>query len=105
VGVVFLVIVAIIVAVVLGIAVIGLALKLLWWALLGLVIGGLARLVLPGMQPIGGLATIGAGIAGAIVGGVIGDALDWGGLLQFALAVAVAAGVIAVFGGSRRQYA
>ena len=39
--------VAVIVMFVLAFIVFGLALKLLWWALIGLAIGGLARLVLP----------------------------------------------------------
>lgn len=102
---VLLILLAIVLAIVLGVAVVGLALQLLWWALVGLVIGALARLVLPGVQPIGWLMTILAGIAGAILGGVVADALDWGGLLQLVLAVAAAALLIAAFGGSRRAYA
>lgn len=98
-----LVILAIVLAVVLGIAVVGLAFKLLWWALAGLVIGALARLVLPGRQAIGWLWTIGAGIAGSLLGGVIADALDVGGILQFLIAVAVAAALIAFLVGSRRS--
>jgi uncharacterized membrane protein YeaQ/YmgE (transglycosylase-associated protein family) len=100
-----LVVLAIILMVVLGVAVVGLALQLLWWALVGLVIGALGRLVLPGVQAIGWLGTIGAGIAGALLGGVVGDALGWGGLLQFLLAIAVAALLIVAFGGTRRAYA
>lgn len=102
---VLLIILVIVVLVVLGIAAVGLALKLLWWAILGLVIGALARLVLPGRQAIGWLWTIGAGIAGALLGGVIADALGLGGFLQFVLAVAVAAALIALLGNSRRAYA
>ena len=102
---VLLVILAILVLLVVGWAVVGLAFKLLWWALLGLVIGALARLVLPGRQAIGWLATAGAGIAGALLGGIIADALEWGGVVQFVLAVAVAAALIAVLGGARRGYA
>ncbi len=37
----------------------------------GIVIGALARLVLPGRQPIGILLTILTGIAGALLGGAI----------------------------------
>ncbi|HEV3407559.1 MAG TPA: hypothetical protein VG079_02625 [Gaiellaceae bacterium] len=102
---VVIVILAIIVLLVVGWAVVGLALKLLWWALLGLVIGALARLILPGRQAIGWLATAGAGVAGALLGGIIADALEWGSLLQFLLAVAVAAALIAALGGARRGYA
>jgi uncharacterized membrane protein YeaQ/YmgE (transglycosylase-associated protein family) len=101
-GVVLLIVLAIVLAIVLGVAVVGLAVKLLWWALIGLVIGALARLVLPGSQAIGWLGTIGAGIAGALLGGVIADALNVGGLLQFLIAIAVAAVLIAFLAGSRR---
>ena len=102
---VLLVILAVILAVVLGVAVIGLALDLLWWALVGFVIGLLARLLLPGIQPIGWLGTIAAGIAGALLGGMVGDAFDLNGLLRLVLAIAVAAALIAAFaGGTRREY-
>jgi uncharacterized membrane protein YeaQ/YmgE (transglycosylase-associated protein family) len=85
----------------LGIAVIGLTIKLLWWALVGLVIGGLGRLLLPGAQPVGLLATAALGVAAAVLGGIIGHALDAGSLVQFLIAVAVAAGLIALYAGSR----
>jgi uncharacterized membrane protein YeaQ/YmgE (transglycosylase-associated protein family) len=94
-----------IVMIALGVAVVGLVLELLWWALVGLVIGGLARLFVRGTQPIGWLGTIAAGIAGALLGGVIGDALGGNGLLELVLAVALAALLIAAFGGTRRAYA
>jgi uncharacterized membrane protein YeaQ/YmgE (transglycosylase-associated protein family) len=96
-----LILLAIVVLLVVGWAVVGLVFKLLWWALIGLVIGALARLVLPGRQAIGLLATAAAGIAGALLGGIIANALDVGGLLEFVIAVAVAAGLIAVVGGTR----
>jgi uncharacterized membrane protein YeaQ/YmgE (transglycosylase-associated protein family) len=102
---VLLVLLAIVLAVVLGVVVVGLALKLMWWALVGLVIGALARLVLPGSQPIGWLWTVGAGIAGALLGGIVADAFDFGGIFEFLLAVGVAAALIAALGGTRRSYA
>lgn len=103
---VVLVLLALIVAIILGIAVIGLVLKLLWWALVGLAIGALARLILPGIQPIGWLGTIAAGIAGALLGGIVADAFDFGGFLQFVAAVLAATALIAIFaGGTRRAYA
>jgi len=37
----------------------------------GLVVGALARLALPGPDPMGILATIGLGLAGAFLGGII----------------------------------
>lgn len=100
--VVVLVILAIVILVVLGWAILGLALKLLWWALVGLVIGALARLVLPGRQEIGWLWTAGAGVAGALLGGVVANALELGTILQFVVAVAVAAALIALLASRRR---
>jgi uncharacterized membrane protein YeaQ/YmgE (transglycosylase-associated protein family) len=99
------VLVAIVLMILLGVAVIGVALKLLWWAFVGLVIGALARLVIPGAPAIGWLGTVAAGILGALVGGVIGDALDASWVLELVLAVAIAALAIVAFGGARREYA
>ena len=99
------VLVALVLMVLLGVAVVGIALKLLWWALVGLAIGALARLVIPGGQAIGWLGTIAAWILGALVGGVIGDALDGSWVLELALAVGIAALAIVAFGGARREYA
>ena len=93
---------AVIVLVVVGIAVVGLALKLLWWALVGLVIGWLGKLLVPGYRPVGWLATILYGIGGALLGGVVADAIGTGGLVQFLLAIAAAAVLIVVVGGMRR---
>jgi uncharacterized membrane protein YeaQ/YmgE (transglycosylase-associated protein family) len=101
-----LIFVALVLMIVLGVAVVGLALKLLWWAIVGLVIGGLARLFVSTVQPIGWLATIGTGIVGALLGGVLADALGGNWLLEVVLAVAVAALLIAWLGGrQRRAYA
>jgi uncharacterized membrane protein YeaQ/YmgE (transglycosylase-associated protein family) len=84
------VLVAIVAFFVIGVLVIGLVFKLLWWALIGLVVGVLARLILPGRQRIGVLATAGAGIAAAFLGGVIGHVIGVGNVLQFVIAVVVA---------------
>lgn len=104
-AVVLVLLIAVVVLVLLGWAILGLVFKLIWWALLGLAIGALARLVLPGKQAIGWLATIAAGVAGALLGGIIANALDVGTILQFVVAVAVAAALITVFGSRRRAYA
>lgn len=99
---VLLIVLGLILLVVLGWIVVGLALKLVWWALIGLVIGALARLALPGKQSIGLLWTVGAGVAAALLGGIVAHALDLGSFLQFVVAVALAAGLIALLGGTRR---
>jgi len=44
-------------------------------ALWGLVVGALARLALPGPDPMGILATIGLGLAGSFVGGLLAGLL------------------------------
>ncbi len=48
---------------------------IIWWIILGLVVGLLARLILPGKDPMGWLATIVLGIAGSLVGGLISGLL------------------------------
>jgi uncharacterized membrane protein YeaQ/YmgE (transglycosylase-associated protein family) len=46
-------------------------------ALSGLVVGALARLALPGRDPMGILATIGVGLAGSFIAGLVSAAI-WG---------------------------
>lgn len=99
--VVIVVLLAIVAVIVVGWLVVGLALKLLWWALIGLVVGALARLVLPGKQNLSILATAGAGVAAALVGGIVAHALDLGNVLQFLIAVAIAIGLVAALAGTR----
>lgn len=45
---------------------------ILAWLIFGLVVGLIARVVMPGPQPMGWLLTIALGIAGSFVGGAIG---------------------------------
>lgn len=79
--------------------------------IVGAIVGALGRLVVPGRQNIGMLATIVIGIVGAIIGTLIAGALgvrstsgfDW---IQFFLEVLVAAAGVALFsrrGGFRRR--
>ena len=49
----------------------GILILILLLAVSGLVVGALARLALPGPDPMGILATIGLGLAGSFVGGLI----------------------------------
>ena len=51
--------------------------SILGWVLFGLIVGALAKLVMPGKDPGGMIVTIGLGIAGALVAGVLGRALGW----------------------------
>jgi uncharacterized membrane protein YeaQ/YmgE (transglycosylase-associated protein family) len=50
----------------------------LYWVLLGLLAGSLAKFLVPGRDPSGCIVTIVLGIVGAFIGGLIGSALGWG---------------------------
>jgi uncharacterized membrane protein YeaQ/YmgE (transglycosylase-associated protein family) len=49
------------------------------WILFGLVVGVVAKLLMPGKDPGGFIVTILLGIAGAMVGGLIGRAMGFYG--------------------------
>lgn len=51
-------------------------LSFLWWLIIGLVAGALARLIIPGKDPMGLLATIVLGVVGSIIGGLV-SSLIW----------------------------
>lgn len=48
----------------------------------GLVIGVVARLIHPGRENLGFLATLGLGLVGSIIGGVIASAIGTGGIFE-----------------------
>jgi uncharacterized membrane protein YeaQ/YmgE (transglycosylase-associated protein family) len=70
------------------------------WVIFGLLAGAVARLIVPGAQRIGCLATIAVGILGALVGGLLGellfdDEVEFGfDLVPFLLAVAGSVGLL-----------
>ncbi|MGI8610808.1 MAG: GlsB/YeaQ/YmgE family stress response membrane protein [Sphingomicrobium sp.] len=49
------------------------------WIVIGLLAGGLAKLLMPGRDPGGCIITILLGIAGALLAGFLGRALGWYG--------------------------
>jgi uncharacterized membrane protein YeaQ/YmgE (transglycosylase-associated protein family) len=51
--------------------------SILWILLIGLVIGAIAKLLMPGRDPGGCIVTILLGIAGALVASYLGQALGW----------------------------
>ena len=51
--------------------------SILGWILFGLVVGALAKLVMPGRDPGGIIVTMLLGIAGAVIGGFLGRALGF----------------------------
>jgi uncharacterized membrane protein YeaQ/YmgE (transglycosylase-associated protein family) len=56
---------------------------ILAWIILGLIVGILAKFIMPGKDPGGIFITIILGIAGAFVGGFIGSALGFGSVTGF----------------------
>jgi uncharacterized membrane protein YeaQ/YmgE (transglycosylase-associated protein family) len=68
----------------------------IWYALVGLVIGGLARVLVRGTGRYGMGMTIIAGIGGSLLGALLANALDSGWFVQFVLAVLAAAVLIAI---------
>ena len=50
----------------------------LYWVVLGLIAGSLAKFLVPGRDPSGCIVTVVLGIVGAFIGGMIGSALGWG---------------------------
>ena len=54
----------------------------LYWIVLGLIAGSLAKWILPGRDPAGCLFTILLGIGGAFLGGLIGSYVGWGQITQ-----------------------
>ncbi|MCZ2076201.1 MAG: GlsB/YeaQ/YmgE family stress response membrane protein [Bryobacteraceae bacterium] len=53
--------------------------SIIGWIVFGLVVGVIAKLLMPGKDPGGFIVTILLGIAGALLGGYIGRALGWYG--------------------------
>jgi uncharacterized membrane protein YeaQ/YmgE (transglycosylase-associated protein family) len=82
---------------------VGLAFSLLWLVVTGLVIGALGRLVLPGRQDVSVLATALVGIAASLLGGILANIFDVGWLIQFLVAVALAAIGITLFASSEHR--
>jgi uncharacterized membrane protein YeaQ/YmgE (transglycosylase-associated protein family) len=50
---------------------------ILWTLIIGLIVGAVAKLLMPGRDPGGFIITILLGIAGAFIAGFIGRALHW----------------------------
>jgi uncharacterized membrane protein YeaQ/YmgE (transglycosylase-associated protein family) len=80
----------------------------LWQGLIaGIIVGPLARLVLPGKQNLSVVMTILLGAIGAIAGGLVYEAfgggetsgIDW---IRLAIQVAVAAVVVLIYGNARK---
>jgi uncharacterized membrane protein YeaQ/YmgE (transglycosylase-associated protein family) len=77
---------------------------ILSWILMGLIVGALAKFIMPGRDPGGLLVTILLGIAGAFVGGFLGSLLGLGSFTGFNLGSVVLAvgGALILLWGHRR---
>jgi len=62
----------------------------------GIVIGLIARILVPSMQPIGCLMTILIGVVGGAGGALIGSSAGWGFWLTFATQIVIAAILVAI---------
>lgn len=85
------------------------------WLITGLIVGGLAHLLVPGRQRIGILRTVLFGIVGSLVGGIVTFAVIGAGhvIVTFVVSLIVAALLISAVShprsrrylyGSRRRY-
>ncbi|QDT58963.1 hypothetical protein SV7mr_14650 [Stieleria bergensis] len=48
------------------------------WCVFGLIVGSIARFLVPGSQPLGLIATTGLGVLGSFVGGFLGSLFSGG---------------------------
>ncbi len=69
---------------------------LIGFLVFGLVVGALARLLLPGKQKIGLVLTLVLGVIGSVIGGVIANALGRGDIFELNILGSVVAVVSAV---------
>ncbi len=74
------------------------------WLLIGLVIGALARLLVPGRQHIGIIMTILIGVVAALVGGIITTAIIGAGHTVITFIVALVAAALLVSAFTTRGY-
>lgn len=71
------------------------------WLVLGLIVGALAKWIMPGRDPGGILVTIGIGIAGAFIGGFLSSLLGLGSVTGFnlgSLLIATGGALLLLFG-------
>ena len=82
-------------------------LAFMWWLLIGLVAGGLARMLVPGRQSMGLIMTMVLGLVGSVIGGMISSivfgfrpddaTLHTGGLLMSTVGAVIALAVYAAY--------
>lgn len=77
--------------------------SIIGWIVLGLIVGALAKWIMPGKDPGGIFITIIIGIVGAIIGGLIGSLIGFGDMGKFSLLNIILAlvGALILLGGYR----
>jgi uncharacterized membrane protein YeaQ/YmgE (transglycosylase-associated protein family) len=102
----FLVLLVILFALFVALPLAGMALWALWTTIVvGLILGAVGRLVVPGPQRIGFLATLVAGLCGSILGGFLGQhVLDAGWFVTLLLEIGVAALAVAAFAAATNRH-
>jgi uncharacterized membrane protein YeaQ/YmgE (transglycosylase-associated protein family) len=71
--------------------------QILGLIIIGIIIGIIARLVMPGRQRIGVFMTVLLGIGGAIIGGIVGSAIGTGDIFELNV-LGTIVGIIAAVG-------
>lgn len=74
---------------------------ILSWIIMGLIVGALAKMIMPGDDPGGFIVTILIGIAGAFVGGFIWSKLGIGDVTGFnfgSIGIAIGGAILLLFG-------
>jgi len=72
----------------------------IWWIVVGLIVGSLAKFIMPGRDPGGIIITALIGVAGAFVGGAIASALGIGSFTGFdvrSVLIATAGAILLLF--------
>ena len=79
---------------------------ILWTILVGLVVGAIARFIMPGEQKMGWILTILLGIGGSFAGNYIAPMIGiTGSITRFALSTACAVGLLFLYEMIRKQSA
>jgi uncharacterized membrane protein YeaQ/YmgE (transglycosylase-associated protein family) len=74
---------------------------ILWMLIVGLVIGALAKAVMPGKDPGGIIITMVIGVVGSMIAGFLGRSLGWYGTNEGAGIIASVLGAIILLAGYR----
>jgi uncharacterized membrane protein YeaQ/YmgE (transglycosylase-associated protein family) len=84
------------------------AMHILWMLIIGLIVGALAKLIMPGKDPGGIIITMVIGVVGALLAGLIGRSLGWyqpgesAGFIASVLGAVILLGIYRLIVGARR---